>query len=247
LLLRAPSGSRFTASKAARLPDPPGQHWRFAQGTEEAPRVGEPRRPSSCSALWVHYHLFSVTVPVSSFTLIQAYPVQSDCLDRSSCFRELPSLVVRALCLSQALRAFLSAVCRSVDVPVNVLWRDLEPATAVYGSFPPVVTVSVGVAVLAVARDDGEAAEDVTAAAGPADVAELTLVGATRRLSVGVAAASVWAIIAGLAWLGTTGRGGLRYAAAASAEFANVKAPAVAVITATAPIAVAFALIFARS
>ena len=119
---------------------------------------------------------------VSSFTLIQAYPVQSDCLDCGSCLPELVSLVVRASCLSQALRAFLSAVCRSVDVPVNVLWSDFEPATAVYGSFPVVLGVALGVAVLTVARDNEEAAGNVTAGAGSSGfVVGLALVEATGR------------------------------------------------------------------
>lgn len=102
--------------------------------------------PSSCSELGVYFHPPCVTVFVPRFTLIQAYPLQSDCLDHSSDLRELRSLVGRVRCLSQALRAFLSAVARSVDVPVNVLWREFEPATAVYGSFP-VVVVAVGVTV----------------------------------------------------------------------------------------------------
>ena len=212
-IVRAMSGSGRRTGESAR-PCPPAWHFGplYLQGTGGgAPGVPEPRRPSSCSALWVYFHLPAVTVSVSgvtlsvsSFTLIQAYPLQSDCSDRSSCLRELRSLVVRVRCLSQALRAFLSAVCRSVDVPVNVLWRDFEPATAVYGSgsFPVVVGVAVGVVVLTDARGEGETAGNVPAAAGSANfVVGLALVEATGRVMVGLAAVSVCVVVAGLACL----------------------------------------------
>ena len=118
---------------------------------------------SSCYTR-VYFHPPAVTLFVSRFTLIQPYPLQSDCLGRSSDLRQLRPLLVPASRLSQALRAFLLAVVRSVDVPVNVLWSHFDPATAVYGSFPAagdvvagvvVVGAAVGLVALTIALDDG--------------------------------------------------------------------------------------------
>jgi len=89
-----------------------------------------------CSALFPS----AATLFVSRLTLTQPYPLQSDCLDPSSDRRQLRSL-------SQAFRAFRSALAKSVDVPVNVLWSDFEPATAIYGSLPAVADVVPGVVV----------------------------------------------------------------------------------------------------
>ena len=76
-------------------------------------------------------------------------------------------------------------------------------------------------------------------------VVRLALVEATRRVLVGVGVASAYVVV-GLVWLETTGLGAL-CVAAASAEPANAIAPPAAMITAAAPIAVAFALIFGPS
>lgn len=80
--------------------------------------------------------------------------------------------------------------------------------------------------------------------AASAGVVRLALVEATRRVLVGVGVASA-NVVVGLVWLETTGRG--LCVAAASAEPANAIAPPAAMITAAAPIAVAFALIFGPS
>jgi len=189
LLYVGPAGAPPKARDGARRRGPPRLVY-LLHGRKRPPRARQPTCSSSCHALRVYFHPPAVTLFVSRFTLIQPYPLQSDCLGRSSDLPQPRPLLVPVRRLSQALRALLSAVVRSVDVPVNVLWSHFDPATAVYGSFPAagdvvagvvVVGAAVGLVALTVALDDGSVTTGSVTAAGDV-VAGVMVVGAAVGL-----------------------------------------------------------------